>query len=156
MGVQCTGIRTPSLLSTLSVQMKTHSHNSLRVAIIAVTVLSGLVVLFVFDPSRHGFYPKCLFHSLTGLHCPGCGSTRALYEVVHGHVGAAFALNPLIVVLVPFLLCGWVVQKLWQKNLQPAERLFSKPGVAWTIAVVVIAFGILRNIPIEPFTWLAP
>src|SRR5688572_23989838 len=136
--------------------MTTRLSRSFHVVIIGVSILAGLVVLFVFDPSHHGFYPKCLFHSLTGLHCPGCGSTRALHEAVHGHIGAAFALNPLIVVLLPFLLCGWVVQKLCQKNLQPADRLFSKPGVAWAIAGVVIAFGILRNLPIEPFTRLAP
>ena len=33
----------------------------------------GLAFLFTFDPARYAFYPRCLFHATTGLHCPGCG-----------------------------------------------------------------------------------
>ena len=39
--------------------------------------------------------PPCLFHWITGVPCPGCGSTRAVLQLVQGHLGAAFAFNPL-------------------------------------------------------------
>jgi len=52
---------------------------------VAAALGSG-AVLFLFDLAKHGFYPICLFHSLTGLNCPGCGATRAAYQLLHGHL----------------------------------------------------------------------
>lgn len=44
--------------------------------------------------------PACLFKRATGFPCPTCGSTRAMESLLHGHIGAAISLNPLITVLV--------------------------------------------------------
>ena len=54
-------------------------------------------VLFFFNPAQHGFYPICLFHALTGLNCPGCGGTRAAYQLLHGHLLRALQDNALFV-----------------------------------------------------------
>src|SRR5258708_23559033 len=34
------------------------------------------VVLFLFNPAQHSFYPVCIFHKLTGLNCPGCAGLK--------------------------------------------------------------------------------
>ena len=47
--------------------------------VLGAAVLGAGAVVFFFNPSTHGFYPVCLFHELTGLNCPGCGGTRAVY-----------------------------------------------------------------------------
>jgi len=39
--------------------------------------------------------PPCFFHQVTGLPCPGCGSTRAVVQLAQGHIAAAFIFNPL-------------------------------------------------------------
>src|SRR5437867_510709 len=62
-----------------------------------IALIGAVLVLFAFPPDRYPFYPRCQFHRLTGLNCPGCGSLRALHEVTHGHVVMAFRLNPLFV-----------------------------------------------------------
>src|SRR5258708_14586762 len=54
---------------------------------------AGSLVLFSFSPTEHGFYPLCQFHALTGLQCPGCGGTPALYQLLHLHWAAAVRLN---------------------------------------------------------------
>ncbi|HEX7617315.1 MAG TPA: DUF2752 domain-containing protein, partial [Verrucomicrobiae bacterium] len=59
---------------------------------------AGAVVYF-FNPSTHGFYPICLFHALTGWNCPGCGGTRAVYALLHGHFLLALEDNALVVLL---------------------------------------------------------
>src|SRR5436190_16352264 len=59
--------------------------------------VAGMAILFWFDPAGHGFYPVCAFHQVTGLLCPGCGATRALHQILHGHLTDALRLNAFFV-----------------------------------------------------------
>src|ERR1039458_2298384 len=61
----------------------------------AAAGIAGLV--FFFNPAAYSFYPVCQFHRLTGLNCPGCGGTRALYALLHGHLATALRDNALLV-----------------------------------------------------------
>lgn len=45
----------------------------------------------------------CWFHRLTGLPCPGCGTTRAIAALSRGDFAGGFALNPLAAVLAAVL-----------------------------------------------------
>lgn len=40
--------------------------------------------------------PRCLLHATTGIPCPTCGMTRASSHLLHGKIGMAFLLNPLM------------------------------------------------------------
>jgi len=42
--------------------------------------------------------PPCIFHTLTGMPCPTCGSTRAFAALVDGKLFAALRLQPLFVI----------------------------------------------------------
>jgi hypothetical protein len=115
----------------------------------------GLLVVGAFDPAVSGWYPPCLFHRWTGLNCPGCGSTRALHQLLHGHIGAALRLNAFAVLAIPFL-TYWAAR---QVGMPAGRRLPALPvpgAVAWGLVAGVIGFWVLRNIPAWPFTWLAP
>src|SRR5207302_5482362 len=57
----------------------------------------GGVILYVFDPVRFGFYPACTLYRTTGLFCPGCGSLRAMHQLLHGHLIEALRFNALCV-----------------------------------------------------------
>lgn len=124
-------------------------------------LLPGFIVVMLFfrytEPVGHAILPPCLFHYFTGLHCPGCGAARALEALAHGDVIAAAGYNLL---LTAFVAAGFVylfleqVQALSGRRLIPDERL--KTRAAWLLVFIVILFGILRNIPIYPFTYLAP
>src|ERR1700730_11233149 len=74
---------------------------TVAIALSALTIIGSGVVLFCFNPSEYRFYPVCLFHSYTGLLCPGCGSLRALHQLVHGHVIAALRFNILLISALP-------------------------------------------------------
>ena len=68
-------------------------------ALLFMTVAAS--VLFFFDPAVYGFYPPCLFKTIFGHACPGCGSLRAMHQLLHGNVAAAWAMNKPIVVGLP-------------------------------------------------------
>lgn len=40
--------------------------------------------------------PRCLLHAATGIPCPTCGMTRSTWHLLHGEIGRAFLLNPLM------------------------------------------------------------
>ena len=110
-------------------------------------VAAALVLLYLFNPVEHGFFPKCVFHSLTGLDCPGCGGLRATHQLLHGNIVGAVQLNPLFVMLLPvggffaFRQVFYLLTRRWLP--QP----FQRAQWAMFLAVVIIAFGVLRNLP---------
>jgi len=122
----------------------------------AVVMPAGAAVVYHFPPGESTFYPPCVFHTVTGLHCAGCGATRCLHALVHGDLPQAVAYNPLFVGALPLLAVG-VLQigyGQWTGRRMPLPRL-----PAWSIYVifwVLLAFWMLRNIPVYPWTLLAP
>jgi hypothetical protein len=122
----------------------------------ALAVPVGLAVLYRMPPTEGSFYPHCVFHQLTGLHCPGCGATRCLYALVHGRLAEAASYNIVFLALLPLVLTwlGW----LWVNALlgRPLPVLRVPPWVFRALLLLMIAFWILRNLPYPPFTLLAP
>ena|SRR5579862_8718828 len=59
------------------------------------TGISLLVVLWTFSPPSEPRIPLCGFRWLTGLPCPLCGMTRAMFALAKGHWSQAVHLNAL-------------------------------------------------------------
>ena len=117
----------------------------------------GCAVLYLFDPSAsNNIYPLCPFRAMTGLWCPGCGTLRAGNRLLHGRVGDAIGLNPLAVAMIPVLLYAFVSTALLVLRGRGLPTVKVPAGAVWALAAVLIAFGIVRNIPAAPFTLLAP
>jgi hypothetical protein len=105
----------------------------------------GAGLLYWFNPAEAKFFPKCPLHALTGLYCPGCGSTRAAHHLLHGDLAGAFAMNPLMVASAPVLVLLFF-RRSWAM----------RPWVAWTAFAALIVYCVLRNISAWPFILLAP
>ncbi len=119
-------------------------------------LLPAAIVLFRFNPSQYGFYPRCMFYITTGFYCPGCGSQRALYYLLHGQLGTALRCNLLVVCSLPLLIFVFAryAPYWWAGKPMPRWNIQS-----WHIKLLVgglILFTVLRNIPCAPFTLLAP
>jgi hypothetical protein len=129
-----------------------------RAPLMAAVFATGLVlaVLFVFDPARHAFYPRCLFHATTGLYCPGCGGLRGLHELLHGHWLAALRMNLLAFGFAPLLILLGLSQRLRRGQPRGVATVWSQTWFVWLLLGVVVVFGVLRNLPVPPFTLLAP
>lgn len=124
-----------------------------RSTVIAIwsLLLAGSIYLYVFEPGKNGFFPPCMFRALTGFTCPGCGSTRAMHQILHGHFVAAFMLNPLLLVAIPFILFAFlrysvVVMRggIPRQNVMPAVLIYA-------LFVVIVSFWIFRNTSFYPF-----
>ncbi|HEX9989121.1 MAG TPA: DUF2752 domain-containing protein [Chloroflexia bacterium] len=114
------------------------------------------VPLYFADPAKAGYFPRCPIHSFTGLYCPGCGTTRAMHQLLHGNPGAAMRLNPLALLLLPVLVYSFLSFTLEVFRGKALPRLFRTRKSTWLLIAAVIAFTVLRNIPAYPFTLLAP
>jgi hypothetical protein len=121
------------------------------VAAAAVCVLTAVVSWR--DPFKHEVTPPCPFHELTGLWCPFCGGTRAVWAATHGDLRLmlhANALFPMIVVLFGWCWAAWLGKATSRWSIPvPRGRTF-----AIAVAVVLVAFTVFRNLP--GFGALAP
>ena len=115
--------------------------------VLLVLGAAACVVLLLVPPgSQHAkWLPRCMFHQMTGLYCPGCGATRALSALLHGNVKASLHNNLLLFPLLTLIVV-----------LIVKPEISLKRPVAVAIVAVVLLFTILRNIPVAPFTYLAP
>ena len=118
--------------------------------------IAGVYFLYSFNPANSALYVPCPFHALTGLYCPGCGSLRALHQLFHGHLAAAFGLNPLMILSLPFLGYSFLSYCMVGIRGRPLPNVFVPSLVIWIYLGVVLLFWIIRNISLYPFSLLAP
>lgn len=119
-------------------------------------IAAAVILLRIYDPATSTLFPPCPVYFLTGWYCPGCGSLRAMHQLLHGQVRVAWAMNPLSVLLFPFLAYGLAAEAM----LYACGRklpLLVLPG-AWirALCAAILLFGIARNLPFHPFNLLAP
>ena len=103
---------------------------------ILILALIGILYLLFFTKYKIGI--PCIFHEITGLYCPGCGGTRAMFSLIKLDFYQAMRYNALII-LFPILIIILMVNKKIPK------------AVWYIILIIVILFGIIRNIPIFKF-----
>ncbi len=120
--------------------------------------LGGIIIIYsYFNPAQHSFFIPCPFNYVTGYHCPGCGSQRAIHQLLHLNILGALRFNPLLILSLPLIFLGVGVQ-IWNFIFETQYRipLFYNNKFIYGYFIVVILYWILRNIPYEPFNLLAP
>jgi hypothetical protein len=82
----------------------------------------------------------CIFHSLTGIPCPTCGTTRAATAFLEGNLLAALAANPLAAIAGLLFVVGAPLAALWAVARWPMPTL-PTPLPRWSrvLAVALIA-----------------
>ena len=114
-------------------------------------LIAGAAYLFIFEPGKTGFFPPCPFRFLTGWQCPGCGSTRALHQILHGHFEAAFMLNPLLTLGIPLMLFAFLrYSVIVMRAGVPRPNALPAPYI-YAMFFVIVSFWVFRNTPFYPF-----
>jgi hypothetical protein len=140
----------------LFTKRKGDNFHRLRVLLIFLSGLTTACLLYTFNPADSRLYAPCPFHALTGLYCPGCGSLRAIHQLLHMHLLSAFKLNPLLVLSIPLL--GYL---LLHPYVAASKKHFlsdvNMPAfLIWIYLGIVVSFWIIRNTPLYPFSLLTP
>ena len=118
------------------------------VAPVVILVLAAAVLLR-FPPAQYGFYPQCPFHALLHLQCPGCGTTRALAALLHGHFAEALRLNALTtLMLIPTSVYGGIC---YRRIFRAAAFRWPQlpPTAIYAALAVATIFAVLRNLPVS-------
>lgn len=120
-------------------------------------VFSGLAILFfVLNPAEHQLFPRCVFNAVTGYYCPGCGSQRAIHSLLHLDFEGVVSYNFLFIpafLMIFYHYSYRIFNKIFNIKL---PNIFYFKSTPWIIFGVVVVFFILRNLPIYPFSVLAP
>ncbi len=133
-----------------------HLFNRHLLLLTGIGLVSAILVIFLFNPAESSWYPRCVFHEATGLHCPGCGALRASYFLLHGNFLAALSANALAVIFAGIYTPMYLYRGFKGGGWRMLEPFALSPWVGWMMVLVVAAFWILRNLSVAPLNWLAP
>ena len=98
----------------------------------------------------------CVSKQLLGLDCPGCGSQRAIHSLLIGDIIAAADYNLMLVATLPFLLIHFRYKAISLfTGKERRWKVIDNPLTPKIIIALVLVFWIVRNVPFEPFTYLA-
>jgi hypothetical protein len=108
-------------------------------------LIAGLVAFALMPALPH--VPLCFYHAVTGSDCPGCGTTRAVFAILHGRFAAAadfnllgyfvllIALRRIVTLAKPEAATAWY-------NSPRADKLLMGSMIA--VAAVQYAYKLLR------------
>ncbi|MBU2906060.1 MULTISPECIES: DUF2752 domain-containing protein [Arenibacter] len=127
------------------------------VAIILGVVFLGILLLYFFyNPSNSNHFPQCPFLTATGYYCTGCGSQRALHDLLHLDIMGVAKHNLLFIPAFLLIAYHWVRSYAPLKGKESLPDLIYHPKTPIVLFIIITLFTILRNIHLYPFTLLAP
>ncbi len=119
----------------------------MRKKLFILSILGGLILLYLINPEQSAYLPKCPFYTLTGLECPACGTQRALHQLLHFHLKEAFRYNPFLLVSAPYL--ALFVWTEWFDRAGKCRRLYTfcrHRYVLYAYLTLIMLWWIGRNV----------
>lgn len=115
-------------------------------------ILLGVFLSYFFignfsnSDTKNLFHLPCIFRTLTGYYCPGCGGTRACIALLHGHFLRSLLYHPVVpycaAVYFIFMLSHTI--EILSKGKLPIG-LHYRDGYIKIAAVIILTQWILRN-----------
>jgi hypothetical protein len=89
---------------------------------VGILLLLPLVLLVIPTTWLERAPSACLIRRITGRPCPGCGMTRALSSVAHGHFKQGYQHNKRVIIVAPLLGYAWM-RSLLREYRRPISRV---------------------------------
>jgi hypothetical protein len=115
-----------------------------KITLITLIVIVGVIFYWIADPLGN-YMPRCLFRSLTGFQCPGCGSQRFLHALLHGNVAEAVSYNYIFALFIPLIIFLLLLQIYRRKYASLYARVYTPVNIIIILGIIV-AWTVLRNI----------
>jgi len=131
--------------------MKKYSKAGLLIALLLLAVL-----FFILNPDDQPVFPRCIFYSLSGYYCPGCGSQRAIHHLLHLNIAGVVQNNILFlpaVLAIAYHFVHHLLNRWFNWKLPNIFYMKNTPGI---ILSIILLYWVLRNLPVYPFSVLAP
>lgn len=123
--------------------------------LVGALAASTCAAVWIGDPTTPGgLLPVCPTKALLGVDCPGCGTLRMIYSLLHGDLLAAIRFNALALVALGFLTVAygtWTYGRSTNRQITGWQHHRWAPPVA--LALVSLWF-VVRNLPFAPFAAL--
>ena len=108
-------------------------------------VLLAIGLAYVLWVRVTGIGIPCLFYTVTGLKCPGCGISRMLLSLLRLDFRAAFRYNPFLLLTSPILMFLLIESDLQYVRNKRRKTILGQV-LLWGEIVGLLAYGIIRNI----------
>ena len=130
----------------MSLKINALIKNNKKQIAFCVFFVSLICLYFFIDPSKGPYFLKCPLKLTTGYECAGCGTQRALHELLHFRFLEAFKYNPLFVISIPILLVVFIIHLSKNETLkQTMNRFFRSKIFIFLVLIIVFVFSLLKN-----------
>lgn len=116
-------------------------------------VVVFLFIVYVYLYIEYGIGIPCLFNEITGMYCPGCGTTRAITAFCMGDYAKAFRYNPILVVWVPYLFCSGIIliqEYIYDKDVA-VSVINRRNRISFVVLVIICVYWLVRNMSFASF-----
>lgn len=120
--------------------------------LIGTLTVAGFVI--VFGTFVYLARIPCVFSSLSGLYCAGCGTGRMLHSLLQLDFRSAFAYNPFMMIFLPLVTVFLVAQAVIY--VKKGTLFASVPAKGFLLLVILLGllYSVMRNL--SAFSYLAP
>ncbi len=133
---------------------------SLPERLVAVATLIGiaawLLIAGLNEPIDFPAWYRCPLHAMTGVLCPGCGSTRATHALLNADPALSLRNNPLFILLAVPALALLVRGAVLRAAGRESTVRFLPGWTGYAVLALVLGFWIARNIPLAVLEPLRP
>ena len=117
----------------------------LKKTLLKYTVILGISLLYLLFVLLTGWGIPCIFYTVTGWQCPGCGISRMLVSIAKLDFVSAFYHNPFLLVTSPILFGCLLLSEI--RYVKRGDGSLGKWSILlWIEIVLALLFGVLRNI----------
>lgn len=121
--------------------LKTNFNRVVNILILLI-VFTLFVIIFILDTKI-----PCVFKSMLGISCPGCGMTRAIHEILHFNFFQSIKYN---ILAIPLVVLGIILTPviiydiIFNKNIfiTVSNKILTK---YWYIVLIIVGITMLIN-----------
>lgn len=107
----------------------------------------GIPLFFIFLAGRDLSQSDCAFQLFLGMYCPGCGGTRSVNALLHGHLFQSLWYHPLVLYsagLYLVFMISWTAAKLHLFGIKSGLKF--RPGYMYAMLVIIAVNFIVKNV----------